>query len=225
MLADGLHRKSVASTLSEIRGLLPLVREGLLDEVRHFNPTLLDLDCMLKPCQCLYGIPVCQSALPELFELRQSIAILLMIDNEQHLQLLQDFNQRNDCQHSWSVFIKVDVGSHRAGLLAGSVALTDLVQRAEASPAVSIHGFYCHAGHAYACRNPDDLAAVLQAEVHGLLTASELITSGKPLVLSVGATPTAHVVRSLLKIEIPDNVSLELHAGILILLPQSLQSI
>lgn len=33
MLGNGLHRKIVASTLAEIRGAIPLVKEGLLDEV------------------------------------------------------------------------------------------------------------------------------------------------------------------------------------------------
>lgn len=34
MLSGGKYRSIVASTLAEIRGVLPLVKEGLLDEVR-----------------------------------------------------------------------------------------------------------------------------------------------------------------------------------------------
>lgn len=37
MLGDGTHRRIVASTLSEIRGSLDLVKEGKLDEVSHVN--------------------------------------------------------------------------------------------------------------------------------------------------------------------------------------------
>jgi hypothetical protein len=33
MLGEGKHRAVVASTLAEIRGVLPLAREGILDEV------------------------------------------------------------------------------------------------------------------------------------------------------------------------------------------------
>jgi len=33
MLGNGKHRKTVASTVCEIRGMLPLVHEGILDEV------------------------------------------------------------------------------------------------------------------------------------------------------------------------------------------------
>lgn len=38
MLGGGaVHRKIVASTLREIRGVLPLVKEGVLDEVSEYN--------------------------------------------------------------------------------------------------------------------------------------------------------------------------------------------
>lgn len=35
MLGNGKFKKTVASTLSEIRGLLPLAEEGILEEVRE----------------------------------------------------------------------------------------------------------------------------------------------------------------------------------------------
>lgn len=41
MLDGGVHRKIVASTLREIRGIIPLVNEGVLDEVRrHLIPII-----------------------------------------------------------------------------------------------------------------------------------------------------------------------------------------
>ena len=44
MLANGLHRGLIVSTLSELRGVLPLAEEDILDEVHHpksliHNPT------------------------------------------------------------------------------------------------------------------------------------------------------------------------------------------
>jgi hypothetical protein len=44
MLADGRYRKIVASTLSEICGVMPLVDEGILDEVRASHATLVQYD-------------------------------------------------------------------------------------------------------------------------------------------------------------------------------------
>lgn len=37
MLGNGTHRRIVASTLAEIRGVLPLVKEGVLDEVGQLH--------------------------------------------------------------------------------------------------------------------------------------------------------------------------------------------
>jgi hypothetical protein len=45
MLKNGEHRKIVASTLAEIRGVLPLAEEGLLDEVCPQVSTYSDFFC------------------------------------------------------------------------------------------------------------------------------------------------------------------------------------
>ena len=43
MLGNGKYRGIIASTLAEIRGVLPLVEEGLLDEVNPHNSLSLFL--------------------------------------------------------------------------------------------------------------------------------------------------------------------------------------
>jgi D-serine deaminase-like pyridoxal phosphate-dependent protein len=137
-----------------------------------------------------------------------------MIDNEQHIDLLEDYAKSAGYTNPWSVFIKVDVGSHRAGLENSSPSLQRLVQRAEASHATSVYGFYCHAGHSYACRTPEAAADVLQMEVEGVVRASTYLdlSGDRKVIVSVGSTPTAHVVNTLEK-TLPPNVELELHAG------------
>ncbi|KAL6835745.1 putative serine dehydratase domain-containing protein [Trichoderma sp. SZMC 28015] len=189
MLANGKYRSIVASTLAEIRGALPLVKEGLLDE-------------------CLYGLPVYPGCLPGLLELRKSIRITLMVDNEQHIDLVENQDQAQP----WDIFIKIDVGSHRAGVSAASPSLRKLVNRAEASQHVNIIGFYCHAGHSYAGRSPEEAETTLHAEISGVLDAASLLPTSRKLTVSIGATPTAHVVKSL-RATIPSNIRLELHAG------------
>ncbi|PGH21483.1 hypothetical protein AJ80_03151 [Polytolypa hystricis UAMH7299] len=200
MLAGGRYRKAIASTLREIEGLVPLVKERILDE-------------------CLYGLPLRPGALPRLVELSDSIKIVLMVDNEQQIEHLETFASSSSSHGStraWDIFIKVDVGSHRAGLEPASSALKQLVQRAEASDAVSIYGFYCHSGHSYACCDEESVASVLNTELDGVLSASKLMSNNKksdrPLVLSIGSTPTAHSIRAI-KDKFPENVELELHAG------------
>ncbi|KAH7260423.1 putative serine dehydratase domain-containing protein [Fusarium solani] len=190
MLAGGKYRGIVASTIPEIQGALPLVKEGILDE-------------------CLYGLPVYPSVLPRLVELRKSLRILLMVDNEQQIALLE---QSESSKQPWDIFVKLDVGSHRAGVETNSKALHSLVERAENSSAVSIYGFYCHAGHSYAGRSRNEAEETLNVEVSSVLSAAKLLPSGRNIVISVGSTPTAHVVESL-KASLPANIKLELHAG------------
>ncbi|EEU39412.1 uncharacterized protein NECHADRAFT_100868 [Fusarium vanettenii 77-13-4] len=190
MLAGGKYRGIVASTIPEIKGALPLVKEGILDE-------------------CLYGLPVYPSILPRLVELRKSLRILLMVDNEQQIALLE---QSDSSKQPWDIFVKLDVGSHRAGVETNSQALNNLVERAEQSSAVSIYGFYCHAGHSYAGRSRNEAEETLNVEVSSVLSAAKLLPSDRNIVISVGSTPTAHVVESL-KASMPANIKLELHAG------------
>jgi D-serine deaminase-like pyridoxal phosphate-dependent protein len=90
--------------------------------------------------------------------------------------------------------------------------LAKLVQRAEISPSVKIHGFYCHAGHSYAGRSFDSARKTLEVEITSVLAAASLLPSSRQLVVSIGATPTAHVVQYL-KTNAPANVQIELHAG------------
>ncbi|KAI3584574.1 putative serine dehydratase domain-containing protein [Fusarium oxysporum f. sp. albedinis] len=190
MMADGKYRGIIASTIPEIKGALPLVKEGILEE-------------------CLYGLPVYPGILPRLIELRKSLRIMLMVDNEQQVEFLEE---SASSKQPWDVFIKLDVGSRRAGVEANSAALNRLVEHAQKSSAISIYGFYCHAGHSYGGRSRDEAEKTLNIEVSSVLAAAKLLPSDRQLVISVGSTPTAHVVESL-KASMPENIKLELHAG------------
>ncbi len=192
MLAGGRYKSIVASTLAEIRGVLPLVREGILDDV-------------------LFGLPLVPSYLPSLAALRSQVGVLLMVDNEQHVAALEAFGAPD----AWDVFVKVDIGSHRAGVAARSAALDALVKRIESSASTRLYGFYCHAGHSYGGRTRDAAEAALQEELAGVLGAAKLLPADREIVVSIGSTPTAHVLRSL-EASVPPNLKLELHAGTLI---------
>ncbi|KAL4875474.1 putative serine dehydratase domain-containing protein [Aspergillus karnatakaensis] len=193
MLGNGLHRKLVASTLAEIEGALPLVKEGVLDE-------------------CLYSMPIYPSVLPRLATLTQSVRIALMLDNEAHIDLLENFASTANITKPWPIFIKIDVGTRRAGIDNSSSALPGLVKRVEASSAVEMEGFYCHAGHSYGCRTEESVVSVLKDEFEGAIAAAKHLSSERKVVLSIGSTPTAHVVKEL-KESLPSNLELELHAG------------
>lgn len=214
MLGNGKYRKIVASTIPEIEGLLPLVAEGLLDEVsldvviihKHLNSN--------SSVKCLYGLPVYPGILSRLSKLNQQVKIAVMVDNAVHIDILENFSRNNPSTaiREWSVFIKIDVGSQRAGVPSDASRLRDLVWKAENSDIVNINGFYAHAGHSYSCRSTEEAQDVLQAEAEGVLRAAALLSCPQHVVVSIGSTPTAHVVEHL-KACLPGNISLELHAG------------
>ncbi|EGY15083.1 D-serine dehydratase like protein [Verticillium longisporum] len=189
MLRHGKNRKIIASTIPEIEGALPLVKEGLLDEA-------------------IYGLPIAPSKLPRLAALRDQIRIVLLLDHDDQVTHLESFAASSP----WDVLIKIDVGTRRAGIPASSPRLAALVARVESSSAANLLGFYAHATHSYAGRTQDAAESYLSAEVEGVLAGARLLPADRPLLLSVGSTPTAHVVRSL-RAAAPANVTIELHAG------------
>jgi D-serine deaminase-like pyridoxal phosphate-dependent protein len=104
------------------------------------------------------------------------------------------------------VWIKIDSGYHRAGILPGSATLTQLLaelarHRQQASDArTRLVGLYTHLGHSYAFSEPSQALDGLLTEfetLQGVLTTAHLRTFG-PLTLSVGATPTATAAQSLM---------------------------
>ncbi|KAM0286236.1 hypothetical protein ACHAQH_000963 [Verticillium albo-atrum] len=189
MLRNGKNRKIIASTIPEIEGALSLVKEGLLDEA-------------------IYGLPIAPSKLSRLAALRAEIRIVLLLDHDDQVTHLESFA----ASPPWDVLIKIDVGTRRAGIPTSSPRLPALVTRVESSSAVNLLGFYAHATHSYSGRTQDAAESFLIDEVEGVLAGARLLPADRPLLLSVGSTPTAHVVRSL-RAAAPANVTIELHAG------------
>lgn len=167
-------------------------------------------------------MPIYPGAIARLAEISRSMNIALMLDNVDQIPALEASleNLSGNCR-PWQVYIKIDVGSHRAGVEVRTQSLEPLVQAAEQSSAVSIAGFYCHAGHSYNCRSPAAAAEVLHTEYDSVLAAARLLPADRPLIVSIGATPTAHVIEKLRLQSLP-NITLELHAGKLAFSPSVL---
>ena len=115
----------------------------------------------------------------------------------------------------------------RAGVIPGSEGFSSLLDKILKSPAVSLYGFYGHAGNSYASTSLPEASAFLSKEVQDVNLAAgfaleaisrlgkEAAGVTQPFVLSVGSTPTAHAAsaeaRNLLS-QVLHGV-LELHAG------------
>lgn len=117
-------------------------------------------------------------------------------------------------------------GVRRAGLVPNTPEFETLLNVLFASPIVSVYGFYCHAGQAYASTSFDTAKSFLSAEVETVNTAAGLALSKlkstpgakprtEPFVLSVGSTPTAHAATAETRDKMASllNGKLELHAG------------
>lgn len=114
----------------------------------------------------------------------------------------------------------------RAGVTVYSPLFKELLDTLFTSPAISVYGFYGHAGNAYASTSLTEASSYLSSEVDAVNSAAAValnMFSGssamqvhqQPFVLSVGSTPTAHAAsaetRALLSKEL--HGTLELHAG------------
>ncbi|KAK6197425.1 putative serine dehydratase domain-containing protein [Scheffersomyces amazonensis] len=201
--------KIVVSTMMEAWKVLPLVEKGLINDI-HFS------------------LPVVKSRLSELADFSKSVPHLrLMLDHADQLDLLAEFSRVNPGTKKWSVFIKIDMGTHRAGLEIGSKALDQTLYKAivdnSITEHVEIYGFYCHAGHSY---NSDSKETAKQCLINEIVHGNKAALMAKKLnpkldfFVSVGATPTAHVSEILTLEDLKENLEgdeligkLELHAG------------
>ncbi|BFZ61763.1 hypothetical protein YB2330_002838 [Saitoella coloradoensis] len=210
----GGHGSVVVSTLAEAWWLLRSEAGLNIDDV-------------------LYALPPVPSRLPELDALSTKIPhFRLMLDSEQLLPHLSAYAQKSGRTTSWDIFLKLDCGSNRAGLGAATSEFRRLVEVLRGSgDVVTVVGVYAHAGQSYDGRSSEEAREYLRAEVEEVNAAANIVHEILPsscraeeLILSVGATPTAHAFQLtsdkpgyfLQELGIgPENVRgvLELHAG------------
>jgi D-serine deaminase-like pyridoxal phosphate-dependent protein len=91
------------------------------------------------------------------------------------------------------VMIEVDVGEGRGGVHPDSDAVLEIGRALAASDGAALVGVMAHAGHSYAARSTDGIAAVTADEGRSaVLAATRLRAIGLPCpIVSVGSTPTA----------------------------------
>lgn len=167
---------------------------------------LIDPAPSLALLQILYGLPVSIHKLPELLALRArclplGAKVRLLVDHPDQIHAITSTGG----PQAWSIMIKIDLGTHRAGLEPDSLALRRLletIRNASSTCPLELYGFYAHAGHSYSSRSPEEADSFLTAEVLAVNRAAKVAKEilSDPLyeqgqqswVLSVGSTPTAH---------------------------------
>ncbi|KAK6460332.1 putative serine dehydratase domain-containing protein [Scheffersomyces coipomensis] len=200
--------KLIVSTLAEAWNLLPLVETGVVNDI-------------------LFSLPVVKSRLDELADLAGKVPnFRLLLDNEEQVHMLVKYREENPSIKPWSIFVKIDMGTHRAGLINDSVTLDNILVKLlrydNVKEHVQVYGFYCHAGHSYSSNSISSAKKLLFEEIEHANKAAKLALDFEPdltLTLSVGATPTAHASHILTHQELSQHFknglhgTLELHAG------------
>ncbi|KAH7417432.1 putative serine dehydratase domain-containing protein [Cadophora sp. MPI-SDFR-AT-0126] len=183
--------KLAVSTVAEIEHLLPLL-ETYLSRGRKVN--------------VLYAIPLPPSQVSRIAPLAQKLgpgSLSFIIDHPSQLPALSRF--RELAGFPAGIFIKVDTGYHRAGLPASSLNKGGLVQdisRLESQDQVYLMGLYSHSSLSYQGATPREALDSLTGEIAGCIPAlgelRKFYKSDRTVTISVGASPQANSMRSLL---------------------------
>ena len=89
------------------------------------------------------------------------------------------------------LFLKIDVGLHRCGLLPDDPRIGELAGMIHDHDNLEFRGILSHAGHVYGAKSRAEAAVVAEAERHAMVTVRDALQSdGLPVrEVSVGATP------------------------------------
>ncbi|KAL2199380.1 putative serine dehydratase domain-containing protein [Corynascus similis CBS 632.67] len=188
-------------------------------EAEKILPLLQEYQSHGRPVNVLFSFPLFPSAIPRLGAFASVLgpgSLSLMIDHPSQLTTLASA-PTPPFPHPPQIFLKIDTSYGRAGVPPNTPACSALIAAAldaEEKGLCTLHGLYSHAGHSYGVRGrpggpggaaaDNDAWAYLAAEFRGLAVVATEVVAGrrnksegesKPLVLSVGATPTATVVQ------------------------------
>lgn len=152
-----------------------------------------------------FTLPAC---IPEYLTQLQNIAkrvdhLRIFVDHPKHIDNLLEFGKPSD-DKTWSVFLKIDMGTKRAGVVPKSDTFKQIIEKfndPNVFKCIELYGIYAHAGHSYASNNIVEAHQLLLEEIKSVNETALLIGNSIPnfdlskLVLSVGATPTSNSLR------------------------------
>jgi D-serine ammonia-lyase len=173
-------------------------------EAEYMTPVLVEYKNKGAKVNLLYGIPPGPSSVERLAEVGKQLGpcgFTFMIDHPAQFVVLQKFKEL--AGFPAHAFLKADAGQHRAGLAPDAQEMLDLVARVadmEEKGLVSLLGFYTHNSNSYGGNSPDDAMKYLQQELDACREATKNLKGGRktPLVVSVGASPTALSIQNIL---------------------------
>ena len=144
------------------------------------------------------AVPIALGRLPKLFDFSQRMdAFHMLVDAELAVSSL--VSMARDRKERASVFLKVDCGYGRAGVIPHSPNAFRLAQMLSEADWVDFRGLLTHGGHSYDCTNRDEIRAVAEQERLAVVDFAAALRQRGIAVpeVSVGSTPTMCVVEDL----------------------------
>jgi D-serine deaminase-like pyridoxal phosphate-dependent protein len=138
-----------------------------------------------------HAFPFPMAAIEDAVRIAHKIERLtLLVDQESTLEALDAFCLSRG--ERFSVMLKVDCGYHRAGVDPRGDEGIALALRLASSPHLEFGGILAHAGHAYACRDADEIRTVAAQERDVTVEfGARLRAEGLEVPeVSIGSTPT-----------------------------------
>ena len=231
-----LTRLQVSESSKDVRLIVSTVIEA-----EHLLPLLCSYKLAGAKVNVLYGVPLRLSSVARLANVAKVLgehSVTAMIDHVDQLPALKEF--KASAGFPAMTFIKVDVGTHRAGVGPSSTqiaGLLDEILSMEGAGDLTFNGYYSHAGQSYGGNSPEDAMSMLKLEIDTCKAAASHAPAHafqeKRVVISVGASPTALSIQNLQNEKVSSNAArslqeamnfdpasfeLELHAGVYTLL-------
>lgn len=168
-------------------------------ELEHITHWLKECVAQGREVSVLYGVPAAPSSVPRIARLAHVLGsrdcVAFMVDHPTTLELLaSNVDSFPAGSGGIPVYFKVDTGYGRAGAAPNSSTLTNIaakLTKPSVAEAIKVLGLYSHLGHSYGFNSPIESLQGLLAEFEALRGVAEGTFFGRPLTLSVGATPTA----------------------------------
>ncbi len=144
-----------------------------------------------------YAVPLSPSRIPQLLDLQKWGTVRALVDSREAAEALASAAEARSLKvHVW---LKVDCGSHRAGVDPASAFGMDLARCLSSSKSLVFDGILTHAGHSYGARTRDGIRHVAREERDVMVGFAERLraTGIEVPMVSIGSTPTMSVDESL----------------------------
>lgn len=137
-----------------------------------------------------------------------------MVDHIDQIDVLRKYHRvQSSTPEPWPLFIKLDLGSGRAGLRPDSSQLPDLMEAMVSAPAVKLSGIYSYPVRLGRTWSFDTATSVLREHISILKEVASLQPKAlNPLIIAIGSSITARVVQSV-DFDLPSHLNVEIVAG------------